>query len=259
MKCSSTATSAPCKCFTVLEPAPARSFGTGVEIVHRDEDLLVLFKPAGLPTTSSDGLGCLAALARELDPTAPHLHASSRLDVEVTGLVTFARNRAANERLLAARKAGTYRRLYLALATRAPEPPEGEWRWEIARDPRNQNRRLALPEDSGRGAVAHTHYRLLDAAPAAAGLLLRPETGRTHQLRVHAAAAGLPLLGDKQYGGPVQLVQSDGRVLRASRVMLHCARISLPGDRSFDAPAPSDMCELFAKLGGAPESLRACS
>jgi 23S rRNA-/tRNA-specific pseudouridylate synthase len=232
-----------------------RASVAGVAIVHRDRDLLVLWKPAGLPTTSPNGLDCLAALARELDPNAPRLHASSRLDAEVTGLVTFARSTDGIARLLAARKAGAYRRFYLALATHPPTPPEGEWRWEIARDPRDPRRRCAQPEHSARGDVAQTRYRLLQSPPSAAALLLRPETGRTHQLRVHAAEAGLPLLGDKHYGGPIQLVQADGRVLRAGRVMLHCARISLPGNVTFDAAAPSDMCELFEKLGGAPEAL----
>src|ERR1700755_3605750 len=88
-----------------------------VRVLHRDAELLVLWKPAGLPTTSPDGRGCLTELAAQLDPAAPHLHASSRLDAEVTGIVTFARTTRAIEHLLEARRSGRYERFYLGLAT----------------------------------------------------------------------------------------------------------------------------------------------
>jgi 23S rRNA-/tRNA-specific pseudouridylate synthase len=226
-----------------------------VSIVHRDDDLLVLFKPSGLATTSPDGSGCLASVARELDPSAPRLHASSRLDAEVTGLVTFARSERAIAALLAARKEGRYERFYLALATRAPEPERGEWRWSIAKDPANPRRRVARPPDDARAVQALSQYRVLERQPKAALLLLMPQTGRTHQLRVHAAEAGAPLLGDKHYGGPVSVVRDDGRVLRAGRAMLHCARLVLPGieapaSLTLDAPVPDDMRQLFSQLGG---------
>jgi 23S rRNA-/tRNA-specific pseudouridylate synthase len=232
-------------------------------VVHRDADLLVLDKPAGLPTTSPDGDNCLASTARVLDPGAPRMHASSRLDAEVTGLVTFARTDRAIEALTAARRQGTYGRFYLALASRAPEPERGEWQWEIAKDPRNPRRRIAQRAGSGRGAHASSRYEVLCTLSHAVLLGLRPETGRTHQLRVHAAEAGAPLLGDKHYGGPMRVVLADGRVLRAARVMLHCARLTLPAIASAEpltltAEVARDMSELFAQLGGDPELLRRC-
>src|SRR5262249_7674470 len=96
--------------------------------------------------------------------------------------------------------------------------------------------------------------------PLAAALLLRPETGRTHQLRVHAARAGSPLLGDKHYGGEQRRVLPDGRVLRAARVMLHSSRVrlSLAGAEplTIDAPLPDDLGELWGKLGGEPAALQ---
>jgi 23S rRNA-/tRNA-specific pseudouridylate synthase len=149
------------------------------------------------------------------------------------------------------------------LAHEAPEPPAGEWHWAIDRDPRDARRRVALPPQAGRGDAATSLYQLLASPPSAALLLLRPQTGRTHQLRVHASAAGVPLLGDRHYGGQTQRVLPDGRVLRAGRVMLHCARVRLPNFAArsgaelltIDATVPDDFMELWQKLGGDPAAL----
>jgi 23S rRNA-/tRNA-specific pseudouridylate synthase len=245
---------------TVFEP----------RVVHRDEDLLVIDKPSGLSTTSPDGTNCLASWAREHDPEAPRMHASSRLDAEVTGLVTFARTTRAIQQLMAARAAGTYRRFYLGLARQPPEPLEGEWRFPIGRDPRDPRRRVALaagqtvraskaagknPRGMCLADSAWSRYRTLASVPRIALLLLQPETGRTHQLRVHAGRGGAPLWGDKHYGGPVREVMEDGRVLAARRVMLHCAQLVLPGIEAPEplivrAPVPDDMRGFFVALGG---------
>jgi 23S rRNA-/tRNA-specific pseudouridylate synthase len=241
-----------------------------VRVLHRDADLLVLFKPAGLSTTSPDGRGCLTEIAARLDPHAPRLHASSRLDAEVTGIVTFARTTRAIAGLLEARQAGQYERYYLGLAVGAPEPPAGHFDWPIDRDPRDPRKRVALePAGSSqrtgklKGQEARTRYRVLHALPTAALLLLSPLTGRTHQLRVHVARAGVPLLGDRHYGGPVKQTLLDGRVLRAGRVMLHCARVRLPKFEhaaelqklTLDAPIPDDFRALWLALGGELSSL----
>jgi len=225
-----------------------------VRVVHRDAALLVLDKPSGLPTTSPPG-GDLALtdVAARLDPDAPSLHASSRLDAEVTGLVTFVRTRPANRALLDARAAGTYRRRYLALAPSAPEPPASSWASAIGTDPRDKRKRRVVEGD---GKAALTRYETVAALSNVALLALRPETGRTHQLRVHAAEAGIPLLGDVHYGGAKRVVLSDGRVVTARRVMLHCARLSLPdvargsGTLELKADVPEDFRRVFAALGG---------
>ncbi|HET6333232.1 MAG TPA: pseudouridine synthase [Polyangiales bacterium] len=242
---------------------------TEPRVVHQDGDLLVIDKPSGLATTSPDGENCLASWAREHDLEAPRMHASSRLDAEVTGLVTFARTTRAIEQLTAARTAGQYRRFYLGLARQPPEPLDGEWRFPIGRDPRDPRRRVALANGTsvrgGKGKAstkgfcladsAWSRYRTLSSASHLALLLLQPETGRTHQLRVHAARGGAPLWGDKHYGGPVREVMEDGRVLAARRVMLHCAKLILPGIARAEplvvhAPVPEDMRGFFVALGG---------
>ena len=232
------------------------SASAGVSVLYRDAQLLALYKPSGLPTTSPDGKRCLTELAAALDPQAPRLHASSRLDAEVTGVVTFARTPKAIEALLAARKAGRYERFYLGIAMQAPEPAHGSWHWSIAQDPREPRRRIAVEPAAGKGDHAASGYRVLGCAHEAALLLLRPMTGRTHQLRVHAAKAGAALLGDRHYGGPMQRTLANGRVLRAGRVMLHCARVRVPkigepGLVSIDAALPEDFRSLWLQLGGA--------
>jgi 23S rRNA-/tRNA-specific pseudouridylate synthase len=224
-----------------------------VRIVHRDTAFLVLDKPTGLPTTSPPGGGeALTDVAARLDPDAPALHASSRLDAAVTGLVTFARTRAANAALLEARRAGEYRRLYLALAPTVPDPASGTWSGAIGIDPREKRKRRI----DAKGKPAETRYETRAALDHSALLALSPQTGRTHQLRVHAAAAGVPLLGDVHYGGAKRLTLGDGRVVTARRVMLHCARLWLPdvaageGTLELASPVPEDFRQVWVRLGG---------
>jgi 23S rRNA-/tRNA-specific pseudouridylate synthase len=224
-------------------------------IVFQDADLLVLDKPSGLSTTSPDGENCLAAFAKRMDPKAARMHASSRLDAEVTGIVTFARSDRAIGALLEARKAGAYERTYVGLASKPLEPPCGEWRWAIGQDPRDARKRVALLQDAEAGSQAHSRYQTHAPMNEGACVLLFPQTGRTHQLRVHVAKAGAALFGDRHYGGPAQVTRSDGRVIRARRVMLHCTRVVLPmfdgtGQRVLEAEIPADMRAFFRELGG---------
>lgn len=239
---------------------------SAIRIAHRDAHLLVVEKPSGLATTTPGDELALTQLVATLDPEAPRLHATSRLDAEVTGLVTFARTREANDALLAARRDGTYRRLYLALVAQAPAPAEGRWEAALAIDPQDKRRRVvvtdpaALPPER-RARSAATRYALRASAPAGALLALHPETGRTHQLRVHAAHAGAPLFGDVIYGGPRRLVRDDGRVVTARRVMLHCATLVLPdvarpgATLEVTSAVPEDFASAWWGLGGEPDAL----
>jgi 23S rRNA-/tRNA-specific pseudouridylate synthase len=226
-----------------------------LSVLHRDELFLVVDKPAFLATTSPSGGPTVVERARALDPHAAKLHPSSRLDAEVTGVLVLARSRAAILHLLAARRAGLYARGYLGIAASAPQPPAGDFQGAIAIDPRDPRRRVVAPAGSRGARHAHTRYRTLAALPNGALLWLEPQTGRTHQLRVHAAHAGSPLLGDRPYGGPARVVASDGSVFTARRVMLHCARVTVPDPAGgaalrFEAAPPSDMQQLWRDLGG---------
>ena len=212
-------------------------------VVHRDEALLVLAKPSGLPTTSPDDGDCLVRRAKALDPDAPNLHPTSRLDAEVSGLVTFARTREANRDVLGARERGAYRRLYVALALASPS--ESRWTGPIAIDPRDPRKRRVHPD----GKPSATRVELLAQSGEVRLLALRPETGRTHQIRVHAAHAGCPILGDRPYGGAKRLTLPNGRVLTARRTMLHCARVELEtahaGTLRFADDPPDDFRALW--------------
>lgn len=238
---------APSRC-SVSDVAPQP------EVVHRDEHLLVIDKPPGLPTTAPRRAD--PSLTRWVEERFSGLsaHATSRLDAPVSGLVTFALNRTANRRLLEARRAGAYERIYLGIALDEPVPPEGEWAWPISLDPRQPSLRVAGP---GRGQRdARTRYEIRKRLSTGTLLRLMPHTGRTHQLRVHASRAGAPLFGDHAYQGARRCTLPDGSVVTARRVMLHCARVSFPwapgGRRQFDAAGPPDMKRVWLALGGAP-------
>jgi 23S rRNA-/tRNA-specific pseudouridylate synthase len=228
-----------------------------VPVVYRDEHLLVLDKPVGIATTSPDGGPCLVALAKEIDPSAPRLHALSRLDTQVSGIVTFARTERANLWAMDARMRGELWRRYLGITSQQPQGAEGEYHFSIGIDPRDPRRRRALaPNATGEGVQrAFTRYRVRALAGPLVALDLYPQTGRTHQLRVHTSAAGCALAGDVAYGGIKRLTLPNGRVLTAGRVMLHCAYFRMPrpeGNGLLElslAPA-SDMQNLWRSAGG---------
>lgn len=230
-----------------------------VRVLHRDAHLLALYKPSGLATTAPHGGACLVDVARRIDPDAPRVHPTSRLDAETTGVVLFARTRRATRALLAARRAGAYRRAYVALLGDAPAPPTGVWDWSIERDARDPRRRRAgprgTPADLRRGKPASTAYAVAARTDLICVLHAWPRTGRTHQIRVHAAAAGCPLLGDVYYGGPRRRTLPDGSVATARRVMLHCALVVVPHPLhgrpvAIRAEMPGDLCALWSSLGG---------
>lgn len=236
-----------------------------LRVLHRDAHFLAIEKPSGIATTAPGGGHSLFALVQELDPRAPQLHPLSRLDTQVSGLVVFARTAQANDGVLAARREGHLFRRYLGLVASAPAAPAGDWNWAIGIDRRDPRQRCALPPDAEGNAVksAHTKYAVRAASGGVVALDLLPQTGRTHQLRVHASAAGSPLLGDVAYGGTRRLTLNNGRIVSAGRVMLHCAAVRLPhpqashGALSLELPAPVDMQQLWSAVGGAAGALDA--
>jgi 23S rRNA-/tRNA-specific pseudouridylate synthase len=234
-------------------------------VVHRDKHLIVVIKPPTIATTAPDDGPSLFGLVRELDAGAPQLHPLSRLDTQVSGLVSFARTKHANEVALQARREAKFQRRYLGLCSAQLQPSAGAWTARIALHNRDVKKRRALAEHERGIAVkdARTIYQSFASAGPLVALHLWPQTGRTHQLRVHAAHAGAPLLGDVAYGGEKRTTLANGRVLSAQRVMLHCAHVRLPDPSAlgqvltFDLDPPDDMAALWRAAGGTDLTLQA--
>ena len=247
---------------SVVELHPARSAEGDATVLAEHGGFVFVDKPPGM-ATEPDHAGVEASLvariARKLGVPRTTLHALSRLDVGVSGVVTLARNAEAREQAQELRARGAWHRRYVALAASAPVPARGTW-----------DHALAPPRGGRTGARAErdaaTRYAEIGRAgpvfaPARTGnvelwpalLALAPITGRTHQLRMHAAQAGVPLLGDATYGGPARLVLGGGAVRPLERVALHAAwvELELGGERlRVVATPPADLLALWSALSG---------
>jgi 23S rRNA pseudouridine1911/1915/1917 synthase len=224
--------------------APDAAVPLGPErLLFADEHLIAVDKPAGVPAqaTLTSDRGTLPELAAALlggPVTLVH-----RLDRETSGVTVLGRSAQATYALAEAFRGGVPEKTYLALCLRPPSPPQGRIDAAIGKDPR----RAGLRQVSAGGDAAATRYRTLVVGHAAL-VEARPETGRTHQLRVHLAHLGAPLLGDPKYGGPRMV-----GAVSVPRVMLHAARLELPHPITgallhFEAPLPADFAALAAAL-----------
>jgi 23S rRNA-/tRNA-specific pseudouridylate synthase len=246
----------------VVEVAPARRHAD-LRVLGRCDDLIAVDKPAGIPTIG-DHFGIAHSLvglcAQALGRVAASVHPTSRLDRDVSGVVVFALTAEAARRVHRARAAGQYGRRYVAIAARPPHPSSGLWDAPIGR--------ATLPRQRAAGgrhaAPSRTRYRTCsEVANAWAMLAAWPETGRTHQIRVHAAHAGAPLIGDRTYGGPVRVTLDTGRVIEARRIALHALRVEVPdghgGRFVATAPVPIELESLWSDLGGDPAAWELCA
>jgi 23S rRNA pseudouridine1911/1915/1917 synthase len=223
-----------------------------LSILHEDEHLLVIDKPAGLVVhpaagnwsgTLLNGLLARDAGARAL-PRAGIVH---RLDKDTTGVMVVARTRRAMDRLVAMIAAREVSRQYLALAHRPWQgPAKRRVDAPIGRDPRNRLRMAVVDLQRNSGKSAATVFRMMEQGEAGCGVLCTLETGRTHQIRVHLAHIGHPLVGDTLYGG------ADAAGL--SRQGLHAFRLAFAHPVTgaplvFHAPVPADLRSAWTGLG----------
>jgi len=212
----------------------------GVGIVHLDDALAVVDKPAGLVVHAAPGhrgttlVDVLEdVLGGGSDPVRPGI--VHRLDRDTSGLMIVARTDAAHRSLAAAIKAREVRREYLALVTGRPRSRSGTIDAPLGRDYRRPERRAV----GGRGSrEARTHFEVVEPAGADSLVRVRLETGRTHQIRAHFAAIGHPVAGDPRYGG------SGRHGLR--RQFLHSHRVGFRHpesgeDLEFTSELPADL------------------
>ncbi|WP_441290626.1 pseudouridine synthase [Sorangium sp. KYC3313] len=239
---------------------PARRDAPGappVEVLARWGELLVASKPAALPTEPERrGTRSLVTEVAELLGLRDLPHAASRLDVGVSGAVLCATGARGRRHLAAMREAGRIARVYVGVAGGRVE---GSGTWDAPIGAARSRGGRSLPAVGGAGARdAATRYRAVASAGGGASpatlLRLDPVTGRTHQLRVHAAHAGAPLLGDRDHGGARSVTTARGRVIPLSRVALHALRVTVPDERgelcAAVSPVPDELRELWVALDG---------
>jgi 23S rRNA pseudouridine1911/1915/1917 synthase len=238
------------------EALPEAEPSVAVPIVHEDEHVVVVDKPAGLVVHPGAGnahgtlVNGLLARYPEISAVGDRLRPGivHRLDVGTSGLLVVARTQVAYDVLVAAMAARAVGRIYRALVWGHPESPNGTVDAPIGRDLRDPMKMAVIVG----GRPARTHYRTLSTFRRLAevsDLECRLETGRTHQIRVHLAAIGHPVVGDATYGGARSAIS-------APHPMLHAAALSfdhpVTGEaQQFVSPLPRDIAEVHDALAGA--------
>ncbi len=227
-------------------------------VIHRDDQILVLNKPYGLPvqggpgiTRHLDGMLDVLRFGSEHRPRLVH-----RLDRDTTGALLLARTPGVAGKLAALFRGRDIDKTYWAVVAGRPVPVEGRIDMPLKKVGGARGERMAPADrDDPDGARAITDYQTLDhAARKLAWLELKPLTGRTHQLRVHCVAIRAPILGDEKYEEPDQNMAFSALVEGlSSDLHLHARRLALPhpagGTLMVEADLPTHMSETFKTLG----------
>jgi 23S rRNA pseudouridine1911/1915/1917 synthase len=243
---------------TVPPPAPVDLAPEAIplRIVYEDGDLLVVDKPAGLAVHPSPGHSShtlvnavlahcpdLSGVGGERRPGIVH-----RLDKDTSGLIIVAKNDAAHLSLARQLKERQVEKTYLALVEGRPRPAQGVIDAPVGRHPRDRKRQAV----TGRGREARTRYRLLREVDGRSLLEVRPETGRTHQIRVHFASIGHPVVGDALYGRGAPPGGLRRQFLHAQRLVFCHPRT---GQRmELEAPLAEDLAGVLAALKREPRT-----
>ncbi len=244
------------------EPVAARLEPEAMELVilHEDEDLIVIDKPAGLVVHPAPGhpngtlvnallhhCRDLAGIGGVLRPGIVH-----RLDQGTSGVLVAAKHDAAHVALAEQFRDHTIERVYVALVRGTPSAEGGRIERAIGRHPRDR-KRMAIRASGGREAVTDWSVERRFPASGISWITLRPSTGRTHQLRVHLASIGLPIVGDPVYGR-ARGGSTDGLAsLVLTRPALHAQVLGFRHPRDgrrlrFEAPPPADFAAALAWL-----------
>ena len=226
-----------------------------LEITFENEDLIVVNKPAGMVVHPSAGhqSGTLvhAALAHSdaiegvggiQRPGIVH-----RLDKDTSGLILLAKNDQAHQWLQEEFRSRRVDKTYLALVDGAPPTKRGRVEAAIGRDPVDRKRMAVVPPDKGRFAVSE--YATENRYQQHTLLEVHPVTGRTHQIRLHMAFLGCPIVGDRIYGRRRPSLEIDRQFLHAARLSIRLPGESLPVE--FEAPLPDDLASVLKALNSA--------
>ncbi|HNW18941.1 MAG TPA: RluA family pseudouridine synthase [Sphingorhabdus lacus] len=219
-------------------------------VIHKDDAALVINKPAGLATqggtkTENHVDGLLDALFFEMDNRPKLVH---RLDKDTSGALLLARTSRSAGHFSKAFSSRTARKVYWALVVGVPDIADGFIDLPIGKQPGSGGEKMHVDEQNGQSA--RTRYRIVErAGNTCAWVELQPYTGRTHQLRVHMAAIGHPIVGDGKYGGKDAFLT--GTISRKMHLHARRLRIDHPQGHQIDVRAdlPPHMQDSFADLG----------
>jgi 23S rRNA pseudouridine1911/1915/1917 synthase len=230
-------------------PSPLTPEAMPLNIIYEDEDLLVVDKPAGLTVHPAPGHPAhtlvnailarfphLAALSDSLRPGIVH-----RLDRDTSGVMAVAKSRLAQSKLTEQFRAHSVAKAYLVLVKGHLTPENGVIEAPVGRDPRNRKKMAVVAG----GREARTEYNVIKYIGDYTLLEVKPETGRTHQIRVHFAAIGFPVVGDKIYGVKSPFVP---------RQFIHATRLGfkLPSSGryvEFKSELPADLAQALEDIG----------
>jgi 23S rRNA pseudouridine955/2504/2580 synthase len=235
------------------QPQPRQSDLDAVlgSVLYRDEDVIALDKPAGLAvqggTSTERHLDMMLDALRFRAKERPRL--VHRLDKDTSGVLLLARSAASAAKLTAAFREKATKKIYWAVTVGVPTPRQGRIDLALGKVAGRFGERVAADPEEGKRA--RTLYRVVDSAgDKAAFVALAPVTGRTHQLRVHMASVGAPILGDGKYGGAAAHLAGvpGGRLLH-----LHARALAIPHPKGFvltvTAPLPLPMRRTFEFFG----------
>jgi 23S rRNA pseudouridine1911/1915/1917 synthase len=247
--------------FPPPRPATLESQDIPIRVLHEDDDIAVIDKPAGMVVHPAAGhadqtlvnallfqMKDLSGVGGELRPGIIH-----RLDRETSGVMVIAKNDAAHRSLTEVWGTDKVRKEYLALVYGTPSPARGSINAPIGRDPRERKRMAVVA--NGRKAI--TDYEVVEPMRHLSLVRCSLRTGRTHQIRVHLKSIGHPIVGDPLYSGPQWRGIPDKRLQKTlssfPRQALHAARIAFPHPRTgedmvFEAELPEDFRELLSAL-----------
>jgi 23S rRNA pseudouridine1911/1915/1917 synthase len=233
-------------------PTTLAAENIALDVVFENQDVLIINKPAGLVVHPAPGhdSGTLVNAVLGYEPGIEGIGGAGRpgivhrLDKDTSGLIVVAKNDRAHRWLQEQFRTRAVEKTYIALVHGHPPTASGRVEADVGRDPRDRKKMAVLTRGRSREAV--TEYRTLERLAAHSLLELRPLTGRTHQIRLHCAFLGCPIVGDKVYGR-----RNSKPVLRRHFLHAQRLRIVLPGEQdatAFEAPLPRELEQVLSEL-----------